>query len=215
MRAVVHDRYGPPEVLRLEDVEPPVPQDDEVLVRVRATSVTRSDCGWRAAKPFLTRFFTGIRRPKNRILGSEFAGTVEAVGPAVTEFAVGDEVFGTTGGFRAHAELLCIRESAPIAHKPSGTAFEEAGAVCDGAILALNPLRPADLRPGRRLLVYGASGSMAAKTATRATAGRRNPSNSVIFNDRLEPIPSNLMKRCACARSKNCYLIVGRQTEIS
>jgi NADPH:quinone reductase-like Zn-dependent oxidoreductase len=160
MRAVVHDRYGPPEVLRLEDVEPPVPKDDEVLVRVRATSVTRSDCGWRAAKPFLTRFFTGIRRPKNRILGSEFAGTVEAVGPAVTEFAVGDEVFGTTGGFRAHAELLCIRESAPIAHKPSGTAFEEAGAVCDGAILALNPLRPADLRPGRRLLVYGASGSM-------------------------------------------------------
>ena len=160
MRAVVHDRYGPPEVLRLEEVGRPVPKDDEVLVRVRATTVTRSDCGWRSAKPFLSRFFTGIRRPKHRILGSEFAGTVEAVGPAVTAFAVGDEVFGTTGGFGAHAELLCLRESAPIAHKPAGLGFEEAAAVCDGAILALNPLRPAGLRPGRRLLVYGASGSI-------------------------------------------------------
>jgi NADPH:quinone reductase-like Zn-dependent oxidoreductase len=160
MRAVVHDRYGPPEVLHLEEVERPVPEDHGVLVRVRATSVTRSDCGWRAAKPFPTRLFTGVRRPKHRILGSEFAGTVEAVGPAVTEFAIGDEVFGTTGGFRAHAELLCVRESAPIAHKPAGISFEEAAAVCDGAILALNPLRPADVRVGRRLLVHGASGSM-------------------------------------------------------
>lgn len=160
MRAVVHDRYGPPKVLRLEDVEPPVPADDEVLVRVHATTVTRSDCGWRAAKPFPTRFFTGILRPRRRILGSDFAGTVEAVGRDVTEFAAGDEVFGTTGSFGAHAELLCVRESAAIARKPAGVTFAEAGAVSDGAILALNPLRLADLRPGRRLLVYGASGAI-------------------------------------------------------
>lgn len=160
MRAVVHDRYGPPEVLRLEDVEPPVPADDEALVRVYATTVTRSDCGWRAAKPFPTRFFTGILRPKRRILGSDFAGTVEAVGRDVTEFAAGDEVFGTTGSFGAHAELLCVRESGAIARKPAGVSFAEAGAVSDGAILALNPLRLADLRPGRRLLVYGASGAI-------------------------------------------------------
>jgi NADPH:quinone reductase-like Zn-dependent oxidoreductase len=160
MKAIVHDRYGPPDVLHLEDVQRPVPKADEVLVKIRATTVTRSDCGWRAAKPFFTRYFTGLRRPKHRILGSEFAGEVEAVGGAVTEFAIGDEVFGTTGGFRAHAEYVCVRESAPIAHKPAGMTFEEAAAVCDGAILALNSLRLADIRSGQRLLVYGASGSM-------------------------------------------------------
>lgn len=159
MRAVVHDRYGAPDVLRIEDVEDPVPKEDEVLVRVHATTVTRSDCAWRAAHPFLSRFFTGLRRPKHRILGSEFAGEVVAAGAAVTELSVGDEVFGTTGGFRAHAELLCVRESGPIAHKPAAFSHEEAAAVCDGAILALNCLRLVDLR-GRRLLVHGASGSM-------------------------------------------------------
>ena len=101
MRAVVHDRYGPPEVLRLEDVEKPVPEDDEVLVRIHATTVNRTDCGLRKAKPFVSRFFTGILRPKRRILGMELAGVVEGVGAAVTEFAVGDEVFGVSGLRRA------------------------------------------------------------------------------------------------------------------
>ena len=94
MRAVVHDRYGPPEVLRLEEVERPVPKDDEVLVKIHATTVNRSDCGLRSAEYFITRFFTGLLRPKRRILGSELAGEVEAVGAAVTEFEVGDRVFG-------------------------------------------------------------------------------------------------------------------------
>jgi NADPH:quinone reductase-like Zn-dependent oxidoreductase len=160
MRAVVHDRYGPPEVLRLEEVERCVPEQDQVRVKVHATTVTRSDCGWRAARPFLTRVFTGLRRPKHRILGSELAGEVEAVGADVSEFAVGDHVFGTTGAFRAHAEFVCMRESAPLAKMPSGFTFEEAAAVCDGAILTLNALRPADIRPGQKLLVHGASGSM-------------------------------------------------------
>lgn len=159
MKAVVHDAYGAPDVLRIEDVEEPLPKEDDVLVRVHATTVTRSDCAWRAAHPLVSRFFTGLRRPKHRILGSEFAGEVVAVGAAVAELSVGDEVFGTTGGFRAHAELLCVRESAPIAHKPAALSYEEAAAVCDGAILALNCLRLVDLR-GRRLLVHGASGSM-------------------------------------------------------
>ena len=87
MRAVVYDRYGPPDVLRLEDVERPVPKEDEVLVRIHATTVTRTDCGWRSAKPFFTRYFIGLRRPKRKILGSELAGEIEAVGAAVTEFA--------------------------------------------------------------------------------------------------------------------------------
>ena len=161
MRAVVHDRYGPPDVLRLEEVERPVPKDDEVLVKIHATTVNRTDCGFRAAKPFIIRFFTGLRRPKWRIPGSEFAGEVEAVGAAVSEFAVGDRVFGANvGRFGAHAEFVCVRETAPLAKMPSDVTFEEAAAVCDGAILALNCLRLADIRSGQRLLVYGASGSI-------------------------------------------------------
>jgi NADPH:quinone reductase-like Zn-dependent oxidoreductase len=159
MRAVVYDKYGPPEVLRLEDVERPVPKDDEVLVRVHATTVNRSDCGWRSAKPFITRYFTGLRRPKRRILGSELAGEVEAVGAAVSQFAVGDQVFGAAG-FGAHAEFVCIGEDRPLAHKPAGMTFEEAAAVCDGGIIALACLRKADLRKGRSILIYGASGSI-------------------------------------------------------
>jgi len=158
MRAVVHDRYGPPDVLRLEEVERPVPKEDEVLVRVHATSVTRTDCGFRGAHPFFARVFTGLRRPKRRIAGLELAGVVEAVGEAVTEFAVGEEVFGIRGG--ANAEYVCVRESGVLAHKPAGLSFEEAAAVCDGALLARTCLRPAGLLKGRSVVVYGASGSI-------------------------------------------------------
>jgi NADPH:quinone reductase-like Zn-dependent oxidoreductase len=159
VKAVVHDRYGPPEVLRLEEVEAPVPGDEQVLIRIRATTVNRSDCGWRAAHPFFSRVFTGLRRPKHRILGSELAGEVEAVGPAVTEFELGDEVFGV-GGFGANAELVCRRASGPLAHKPAGTTFEEAASVLDGGIIALTCLRKAGLRSGQSILIYGATGSI-------------------------------------------------------
>jgi NADPH:quinone reductase-like Zn-dependent oxidoreductase len=159
MRAVVYDRYGPPDVLRVEDVEAPVPGDDEVLVRVDATTVTRTDAGLRSAEYFISRFVTGLLRPRQHILGSEFAGVVEAAGAAVTEFAAGDEVFGVTAS-GAHAELVRVPESAAIAHKPAAMSFEEAAAVCDGAALALACLRTADLREGRSILVYGASGSV-------------------------------------------------------
>jgi NADPH:quinone reductase-like Zn-dependent oxidoreductase len=158
MRAVVHDRYGGPEVLRLDEVERPVPADDEVLVRIHATTVTRSDCGWRAPHPFFSRVFTGLLRPRRPILGSELAGVVEAVGSAVSRFEVGDEVFGVKSG--AHAEYVCARESAALAPKPAGMTFEEAAAVCDGAIIALTCLRKAGLRQGQSIVVYGASGSI-------------------------------------------------------
>ena len=159
MRAVVYDRYGPPDVLRLEDVERPAPEDDEVLVRIHATTVNRTDTGLRSAEYFISRFITGLRRPKRKILGMELAGEVDAVGAAVSEFEVGDHVFGVKG-FGAHAEFVCMRESAPLAHMPTGMSFEEAAAVCDGAALALACLRKADLREGRSILVYGASGSV-------------------------------------------------------
>lgn len=159
MRAVVFDKYGPPEILRLEDVARPVPKDNEILVKIHATTVNRTDSGLRSAEFFITRFFTGIIRPKHKILGSELAGEVEAVGPAVSEFKVGDHVFGISG-FGAHAEYVCVRESAALAHKPTNMNFDEAAAVCDGVIIALADLRHADLRQGRSILIYGASGSI-------------------------------------------------------
>jgi NADPH:quinone reductase-like Zn-dependent oxidoreductase len=158
MRAVVHDRYGPPDVLRLGDVERPVPKEDEVLVKIHASTVNRSDCGLRSAEYFITRFFTGLLRPKRKIVGSELAGEVEAVGAAVTEFAVGDRVFGMRAG--ANADFVCVRESGALAHMPAGMTFDEAAAVCDGAVVALGFLRRADLRKGKKILVYGASGSI-------------------------------------------------------
>jgi NADPH:quinone reductase-like Zn-dependent oxidoreductase len=158
MRAVVHDRYGPPDVLRIEDVPRPVPMDDEVLVKVHATSVTRSDCGFRAAEPFFSRAFTGLLRPKRRTPGMELAGEIEAVGAAVTEFEVGDEVFGIRGG--ANAEYVCVREHGALADKPAGMSFEEAAAVCDGGIIALACLRKADPLEGRSIVIYGATGAI-------------------------------------------------------
>jgi NADPH:quinone reductase-like Zn-dependent oxidoreductase len=160
MRAVVYDRYGGPDVLRLEDVERPAPKDDEVLIKIHATTVTRTDTGLRSAEYFISRFVTGLRRPKRKILGLELAGVVEGAGSAVSEFEVGDEVFGVTGSGGAHAEYVCMRESAPLAHKPAGMTFEEAAAVCDGAALALACLRKATVRKGQSIVVYGATGSV-------------------------------------------------------
>jgi NADPH:quinone reductase-like Zn-dependent oxidoreductase len=160
MRAVVYDRYGGPDVLRLEDVERPAPKDDEVLIKIHATTVTRTDTGLRSAEYFISRFVTGLRRPKRKILGLELAGVVEGAGSAVSEFEVGDEVFGVKGSGGAHAEYVCMRESAPLAHKPAGMTFEEASAVCDGAALALACLRKADVRNGQSIVVYGATGSV-------------------------------------------------------
>jgi NADPH:quinone reductase-like Zn-dependent oxidoreductase len=162
MRAVLFDRYGPPEVQRLEEVERPIPKDDEVLIKIHATTVTRTDTGLRSGKPFIVRFFTGLRRPKQRIMGTELAGTVEAVGAGVTQFAVGDAVFGSTSAFRfgTHAEFICLPESSPLAHKPANMSYEEAAAVTDGVILALMCLRAAHIGKGQRILIYGASGSI-------------------------------------------------------
>ena len=159
MRAVVHDRYGPPEVLRVAEVERPVPKEDGVLVRVNASTVTRTDAMlMRGAEYRFTRVFTGIRRPRQTIAGTEFAGRVEEVGAAVTEFRVGDEVFGIEGG--ANAEYVAARESDVIAQKPTGLTYEEAAAVPDGSLLALTCLRPAYPLRGKSVLVYGAAGSI-------------------------------------------------------
>jgi NADPH:quinone reductase-like Zn-dependent oxidoreductase len=168
MRAVVYDRYGPPDVLRLEDVARPIPKEDEVLIKVHATTVNRADVHTREANrsyglaaTFLSRLISGLRRPRQRILGREFAGEVAVVGAAVSEFAVGDRVFGLSGlTFGAHAEFMCMRESARIARMPAGMSFEDAAPICDGALNALMCLKQADLRKGRTILIYGASGAI-------------------------------------------------------
>ncbi len=161
MRAVVCDRYGPPDVLALRDVPRPVPGPGQVRIRIRATTVSRSDAAYRAGTPPVARLVSGLSRPRRRILGSELAGEVEAVGPAVTRFRAGDRVFGVNAWrFGAHAEFVCMGETAPLALMPAAASFTEAAAVCDGAILALMGLRPARVRKGRSILVYGASGSV-------------------------------------------------------
>ncbi len=157
VRAVTFDRYGPPEVLRIEDVDRPAPKEDEVLVRVHATSATRSDCGLRSAEYFVSRFLTGLIRPKRRRVGLEFAGEVEAAGASVTRFDVGERVFGISSG--ANAEYVCVRESGAIAPVPERLTYEEAAAVADGALSAMSLMRPR-VEKGDRVLVYGASGSI-------------------------------------------------------
>ncbi len=164
MRAAVYDRYGPPEVVRIEEVERPAPAADQVLVRVRAATVNRNDCHWRRGSPFFQRAFSGWRRPKGRVLGDEFAGTIEEVGADVTRFAIGDDVFGVRAylddGFGGHAEYLVARETSGIAHKPANVSFEEAAAASDGALSALPLLRKAGVGEGTTVLVYGASGAI-------------------------------------------------------
>ena len=160
MKAVVQDRYGSPDVLRIERVERPTPRDDEVLIRIHATTVSRTDIHARAASPFFWRFFAGLRRPRWRTLGVELAGEVEAVGAQVSRFAVGDQVFGSPPGFGAHAEFVCLREGAALAHLPAGMSYDEAAAVCDGATQALAALRAARVRAGQRVVIFGASGSL-------------------------------------------------------
>ena len=161
MKAVVYDRYGPPDVLRLENVARPLPRDDEVLVKVHASIVNRLDCATRDANrrsglaiSLISRAVFGIRRPRRPILGSEFSGVVDAVGTKVSQFAVGDHVFGATGlGFGAHAEFICMRENARIGQMPIGASFAQAAAVCDGAFNALSCLRSGHVRKGQTILI--------------------------------------------------------------
>lgn len=161
MKAAVHTSYGPPDVVRVTEVHKPVPKDSELLVRVHATTVNRTDCGYRAAKPFLVRSFTGLVRPKLTILGTEFAGEVEAVGPGVTSFEVGDRVFGYVEGlFGAHAEYLTVPEDASVATVPANVTIEEAAASTEGSHYALSFIRHANIGSGQDVLVHGATGAI-------------------------------------------------------
>jgi NADPH:quinone reductase-like Zn-dependent oxidoreductase len=164
MRAIVYAQYGSPDVLQLQEIEKPAPRDDEVLIRVRATTVTSGD--WRARSLDLPKGFGplgrpvfGVFGPRQPILGTELAGDVEAVGKRVRKFAVGEPVFGFSGiGMGCHAEYRTMREDKPLARKPANLSYEEAAALPFGGTTALDFFRRGKLKSGERVLVNGASG---------------------------------------------------------
>jgi NADPH:quinone reductase-like Zn-dependent oxidoreductase len=157
MKAVAYHRYGGPEVLQIEDVEKPVPQEDEVLVKIRAASVSPSDRHCVRGKPYFLRLLIGLRKPKIARLGSDVSGEVEAVGRKVTQFKMGDEVFGLCRG--SFAEYACAPESA-LALKPKGLTFEQAASAPHAALTALQGLRKGRLQPGQKVLINGAAGGV-------------------------------------------------------
>ena len=162
MKAIVTTKYGSPEVLRLEEVEKPTPKDNEVLIKIHAAAITAGDVIVLKGEPFVTRFATGLQKPKNTIPGKEVAGRVEAIGRNVTQFQPGDEVFGdlSVASWGAFAEYVAVPESA-IALKPTNLTFEEAAAVPESAVVALQGLRDkGKIQSGQKVLINGASGGV-------------------------------------------------------
>jgi NADPH:quinone reductase-like Zn-dependent oxidoreductase len=161
MKAAVRTGYGPPETVRVEDVARPTAKDHQVLVKVYATTVNRTDCGFRSGRPFIVRFFSGVRRPRQTILGCEFAGVVEEVGPSVTSFAPGDRVFGfSEWRFGAHAEYLVMADDGSIAPMPANRTYGEVAPSTEGSHYARSLITRARIRGGQRVLVNGATGAI-------------------------------------------------------
>jgi NADPH:quinone reductase-like Zn-dependent oxidoreductase len=161
MKAAVHTGYGPPDVVRIAEIDKPAVGDHEVLVKVHVTTVNRTDCGFRAGKPFFVRFLSGLTKPRATVLGCEFAGAVEAVGRGVTSFEVGDDVFGINEWrFGAHAEYLSIPEDGSLATMPANVTYEEAAPSTEGSGYALSLIRKAKIRSGQDVLVNGATGAI-------------------------------------------------------
>ena len=161
MKASFYDKYGPPEILKVKEVEKPSPGEREVLVKIEAATVNRTDCATVRAKPFFMRLVTGLTAPRIKVTGTDFAGTVEETGGEVTQFSRGDRVFGFRDtGLASHAEYLVIGEKDEIEHIPDNVSFKEAAASCEGAHYAVNFINKVDLKAGDKVMVYGASGAI-------------------------------------------------------
>jgi NADPH:quinone reductase-like Zn-dependent oxidoreductase len=161
MKAAIYKNYGPPEVVMIADVPKPKPKENEVLVKVYASTVNRTDAGFRSAEYFISRFFSGLFKPKLPILGCEFAGVVQEIGKGVTQFKIGDKVFGFNDKtFGGHAEYLTINENEALTTMPGDISFELAAAITEGAHYALCDIRAAKVKHGQQVMVYGATGAI-------------------------------------------------------
>ena len=161
MKAIVYTKYGPPDVLQLKEVKKPIPKDNEVLIRVYAATVNRSDCAMLRAKPFIMRFFTGLFKPNKPILGTDFAGTIEAVGKNVASLKIGEKVFGfDDGGLSSHAQYMTLSKDNALTTMPNNMTYEQAAASIEGAHYAYNFINKVDIKHGQKVLVNGASGAI-------------------------------------------------------
>ncbi len=169
MRAAIYERYGPPEVVEIRDIPKPIPKDNEILVKILASTVSAGDSRMRSFNvpgnlfvKGMARLFLGFRGPKKKILGMQVAGQVEAIGDNVTKFNVGDEIFASTfaSGFGGHAEYKCFPENTVISIKPTNVSYEEAATFPVPALGAYSTLKKANIKPGQKVLIYGASGAV-------------------------------------------------------
>ncbi len=161
MKAAVHTRYGSPEVVSIKEISKPKPEKNEVLIKIHAATVNRTDSGFRSAEYVISRLFSGILKPKQQTLGNEFAGIIESTGADVSQFKIGDAVFGYNDiHFGAHAEYMTMRENDAIAIIPKNVTFEEAAAITEGGHYALCDIRAAKVKAGQNVMVYGATGSI-------------------------------------------------------
>jgi 2-desacetyl-2-hydroxyethyl bacteriochlorophyllide A dehydrogenase len=161
MKAIELTKYGSPEFLQMKEVEKPSPKDHEILIKIHATSVSSGDARMRRADPFIIRLIFGFKRPRKPVLGVVVAGEIEAIGKRVTNYKVGDQVFGSSGmNFGAHAEYVAVSEDAVLALKPGNMSYEEAAAIPFGATASMHFLRIAKIQQGQKVLIYGASGAL-------------------------------------------------------
>ncbi len=161
MKAAVYTQYGPPEVFQVKQVEKPIPNKNEILLRIRATAVNSGDCRLRKADPFAVRFIFGFIRPKINILGSVFSGEVESVGDDVKQYKAGDSVFGHTDmSFGSYAEYKCLSENASMALKPANISHTESAVIPFGGVTALHFIKKAMIKPGQKVIIVGASGAV-------------------------------------------------------